>query len=263
LRKAEQLQAAGKLQEAFKAYVSVVDEEYRAARIARTRPDEYLPLTEALLRESGDAPLRSPLLLIRGDLLLAKNDRAAALASYRHVRAAYAARPGYPVEPGREAPAPGPMQVRASGPTTTLGSHRDNWLIRRFIALEAWTDAEAEFARMWNAHATRPAKDAYFTHTLQFALDYSSFLKMRYGTDSALGVLEEQTLRLDRDRVQGGGGRGFAIGGLTAATFLNAVYGEFAEVHRESKLVEILTADPRPAMKRVLAWVLLHQGRTD
>ena len=42
-----------------------------------------------------------------------------------------------------------PHEGRALPFTQGPGSQRDNWLLRRFIALEAWTDAEKEFARVW------------------------------------------------------------------------------------------------------------------
>src|SRR4051812_35956587 len=149
---------------------------------------------------------------------------------------------------------------RPDGAVPESGSHRDNWLIRRFVALEAWPEAEAEFARMWKLHTARRPTESYFALALQFTLDYSFFLKQRNQPDRAVAVLEEQTLRLDLDRLQGY--NGLAGGGITAASFLNAAYGEFVAAGREQPLLETLEQDSRPARNRVVAWILLHRGET-
>src|SRR5207249_2624099 len=98
-----------------------------------------------------------------------------------------------------------------------------NWLIRRFIALEAWDDAAREFARIWEIHrrntqpyvTTRPApRDApagagqrvvvrpagFDGHGLQFALDYAYFLQRRGASDRSRAVLLEPLLAMDMDR---------------------------------------------------------------
>ena len=80
LHKARQLEAEGKLHDAFRAYLSLPDAEYLAARLARTHAKEYLALTEGLLN-SADAALRTRLLLVRGELLLVAGDQTGALAS--------------------------------------------------------------------------------------------------------------------------------------------------------------------------------------
>jgi hypothetical protein len=233
--------------------------EYLAARIARSHVPEYRPIVEELLRRSPEPKLRARLLLIRGDLQLAGGDKSGALESYRQVGAAYAGSVEYPAEPVRW-PQFLMMAQTPDGAVRESGSHRDNWLIRRFIALEAWPEAEAEFERMWRVHATRRPNESYFALALQFTLDYAFFLKKRNKPDRAVAVLEEQMLRLDLDRLQDYSG--LAGAGITAASFLSAAYGEFVEAGREPQLESTIEKDARPAMKRVLAWILLHRGDT-
>src|SRR5262249_28106202 len=103
--------------------------------------------------------------LIEGDLHLTLNDRVKALACYRGVARRMGSHPGHTwargfVPPGyyfveRDRPLRFDELISARytapffhGP----GSHLDNWLLRRFIALEAWPEAEAELARIADIH---------------------------------------------------------------------------------------------------------------
>src|SRR5947209_1605651 len=100
LQMGRQLEAEGKLHEAFRSYLSGPNAEYLAARLARPHAKEYLALTEPLLA-SGDDALRTRARLVRGDLLLVMEDRAGALALYRQVAASYAGQSRYPMDPGQ------------------------------------------------------------------------------------------------------------------------------------------------------------------
>jgi hypothetical protein len=266
---AHQLESDGKLHEAFRTYLSEPREEYMAARLGRQHPAEYLTLTDQLLQDA-DPALRTRLQLIRGELLLAAGDRAGALNAFREVSADYAGRTDYPVDP--TPPSTWPMKTRMAAwfPPPGPGSYRDNWLIRRYVTLQAWSDADGEFARMWKLHRVRPAADRDFPLALQFTVDYAFYLKKRGQADRALALFEEQIFRVDLDRVMGF--RTYETEratyynvqecGIPAGSFLNYAYGEFAEAHRERDLLAALERDSRPAMQRVVAWVLLQHGDT-
>ena len=141
-----------------------------------------------------------------------------------------AAQPGYyPVEPpqqlgldnGFESFARGRLSLPFSyGP----GSHRDNWLLRRLIALDLTKDAAREFARLWEVHRantqpylvlaplydkkTQESREekklvrphGFNSYDLQFALDYAFFLKRAGQTDNALALLLEPLRVMDMNR---------------------------------------------------------------
>ncbi|HEV7403870.1 MAG TPA: HEAT repeat domain-containing protein [Chthoniobacteraceae bacterium] len=227
-QKAQTLEREGKVDEALRNYLAVPGGEYAAAALARQHREGSL----ALLREAAGAPPRWR--LVEGDVLLALGRKAEALQSYRAVAAKIGATAEqgwsagflppdyYPVEPPAQSEDDEPARRWTQlalpfelGP----GSHRDNWLIRRFIALEAWPEAGAEFSRIWQLHRQetwphrraveqwnkdekpRWVRPAGFTGKgLQFALDYAFFLKTRGQADAAFGILLEPLLLLDLDR---------------------------------------------------------------
>ncbi|HEY3285044.1 MAG TPA: HEAT repeat domain-containing protein [Armatimonadota bacterium] len=233
---ADSLRREGKSHEAFLAFLRQTGGEYAAVGLAQTQPQEYL----AVLRQASgiSAPRRR---LVEGELLLRLGRRTDALQSYREAASRVSTTPGrgwaqglvpvdaYFVEP----PVPrdeedssfhsffaGPAEPFVLGP----GSHRDNWLVRRFIALGAWEDAGREFQRVWEIHreftrpytvklrvpSSPPGRPATETRTvtpagfqgqgLQFALDYAYFLKRRGATDRALALLREPLALMDLDR---------------------------------------------------------------
>jgi len=222
---ARKLQQSGEHHAAFQAYMQIPGAEYVAVSLARTKPDEYL----ALLKEPPSGSLPALVNLVRGELLIAKGDNTQALQSFRKIAAGINSDPKqswtnglapayyYPVEP---------TQVLNHQLLTPFslgpGSHRDNWLIRRFIALDAMPDADKEFKRVWNIHTrnTHPyvIKQSYNTPTntvihnyqlitplghssyaLQFAIDYAFFLKQQKKNSEALKLLAAilPTLNLD------------------------------------------------------------------
>lgn len=218
---AQKLMERGQDAEAFVALAAVEGAEHLAARIARLSPDEFLP---RLAKLPASVPA-SRVELLAGDLCLAKNDRAAAMEHYRKAAAGWPSS-GYPVEPPREnAPeyiVPDLTQRAVAPFETGPGSHRDNWLIRRFIALDAADDAGREFARVWAFHRAGaephvrvdsyagppPVTNRYAVtphgfdgQALQFAIDYAFFLKRGGDTNAALAVLMEPLLSMDMDRL--------------------------------------------------------------
>lgn len=236
LQQAARLAAEGQEREAFLKYLSVPGGEHPAARLARPKVKEFL----VLLRDHQEIPLPRRKLL-EGELLLALGKKQEALACFRAVAGKIAKAPGigwdkgvmpwdyYPVEPP---PVVEPGQLRGAGLgrhpfgegdpfTLGPGSHRDNWLLRRFLALEAWTDADAEFTRIWRVHRfyTKPyvaklstveenkAVERDFVHkpngfdgmAMLFAVDYTYFLRRQKEPERARQVLLEILMNMDLD----------------------------------------------------------------
>jgi HEAT repeat protein/predicted negative regulator of RcsB-dependent stress response len=223
------LEEEGRHEEAFLACLPIPGAQHIALEMARGRPAEYLNL----LRRKGDG-IATPLTkAVEGDLLLALGKTEEALGCYRTAAGTSAAKAGEGWLQGRipadeyvvEPPPPPPRVFRPKSPVVPFaegpGSHRDNWLLRRFIALAAWEDASREFARVWEAHrghlrpyripsfavpGWEPARQ-YVVHpagfgprALHFALDYAFFLQDRRQQQRALAVLQEPLLAMDMDR---------------------------------------------------------------
>jgi hypothetical protein len=156
-QEARQLEVEAKTEAAFLKYLTLPGGETPAIRIARPRATDF----RKLLNDKGDAIPEARRRLVEADLLLALRDPAAALVSFQQVAQNIAKnadqgwdqgllpRDEYFVEPAAEST---PWH-QAMPFTTGPGSHRDNWLIRRFIAIEAWDDARLEFVRMWQLHS--------------------------------------------------------------------------------------------------------------
>ena len=225
---ARQLEEDGQSHEAFLKYLAAPGGEFAAARLARPQAREFLKL----LADQGAKIPAARRRLIEAELLLATRDKERALTAYRDVVAKIATkdeqgweqgllpRGQYFVEPPTNGSGGWFLEPFGAGP----GSHRDNWLLRRFIALEAWDDARREFARVWQLHreATQPCviqmptyqrtgkiggfekrlvRPTGFTGgALQFALDYGFFLQQRKAADQAWAVLIEAMTLIDMDR---------------------------------------------------------------
>ncbi|MCH5372364.1 MAG: hypothetical protein JJ992_00180, partial [Planctomycetes bacterium] len=227
----QQLEQAGKTDEAFLEYAGTPGCQHLAVGLARSEPSRYL----ALLNTAGGTIPRPLAKAVEADLRLAMGDKHAALACCRAVAACVAERPEDSWESGKipadsylaEPPlrregefiVHGPVEAFSRGP----GSHRDNWLIRRWIALEAWDDAGTEFARVWEIHRRyarphlieRAESDAkasvkqtrqlirpagFDSRGLQFAIDYAFFLRKIEDRKGAIAVLREPLLAMDMDR---------------------------------------------------------------
>ena len=225
-QKASELERKGEVVEAFRAYLAIPGAEHAAATLARSKAKEYL----AVLAAPPSNAVSPVVKVVEADLLLALDRKQEALASLRQAVEEIRALAGnvdgglyagyYPVEPERNAPfRHRPLTPFALGP----GSHRDNRLIRRFIALDAWEDAAREFARVWERHKLNAEpyvigmpiyqagqqagrQDRLVTpvgfngRALQFAVDYAYFLKKQKRRDAALDVLLDVMPRIDMDR---------------------------------------------------------------
>ena len=231
-QEARKLEHEGNDKEAFLKFLAVPGGEFAAASLARGNAQEFL----ALLRQNPRR-LESPrAALVEADLLLASAQTEQAKQRYHQLAATApaenwgAAQPGYyPVEPpqqlgldnGFESFARGQLSLPFSyGP----GSHRDNWLLRRLIALDLTEDAAREFARLWEVHRANtqpylvlaPRYDekaqkvgeekklvrphGFNSYGLQFALDYAFFLKRAGQTNNALALLLEPLRVMDMNR---------------------------------------------------------------
>ena len=165
------LEEDGQTQKAFLKYLSAPSGESAAIILARPQAREFLKL----LADQGATIPAARRRLIEAELLLAMRDKVGALAAFRDAASKIATkdeqgweqgllpRGQYFVEPpmseGRGSYATAPF-------TTGPGSHRDNWLLRRFLALEAWDDARREFARVWQLH--REATQPYVVQTPKY-----------------------------------------------------------------------------------------------
>ncbi|MDB5384973.1 MAG: hypothetical protein JWM11_619, partial [Planctomycetaceae bacterium] len=164
---ARKLQDAGKLHEAFLKYLQEPGGEYAAVALARPQAREFLEL----LKTNWVKIPTIRAMLVKGDLQLVLRNKVDALACYRDIPRSIAVsnrvgweddrlpRDAYFVEPAIRQPDPyggwqGPNSplTRVEPFTIGPGSHRDNWLLRRFIALEAWPEAHQEFERVWQLH---------------------------------------------------------------------------------------------------------------
>jgi HEAT repeat protein/tetratricopeptide (TPR) repeat protein len=227
---AEQLRQANESEKAFLAFAKIPGGQHAAIRIGRQSPREYIDLLE---KHVGDIP--APLALaIEADLLLAlgKTDEAGKCVG----KVAQCTTDGekgwqqgnipantYLVDvPQRDEHGyrrHSLLQPLVIGP----GSHRDNWLIRRCVALKRWDEAAAEYVRVWKIHRenTKPfianvatsyvaGKTIYEKKLvtpagfdgrgLQFALDYAFFLKRQGDLEHSLAVLREPLFAVDMDR---------------------------------------------------------------
>jgi HEAT repeat protein/tetratricopeptide (TPR) repeat protein len=279
---ARKLEHEDRSREALLLYLTVPGAEYAAARVARANTQEYLPLIAGVVDDAEHVRERPSALLVQADLLVAAGDEQGALKCYRRVAEAVATEPGtgwkqgmlphdyYPVEPPR------PERVREEALPFTLGpgSHRDNWLIRRFIGLEAWDEAAREFARIWQIHRRQAGDGQFLGLGLEFAIDYSYFLKRQGQLDEALGTLLEPLVRVDMDRNPGLPARGALRPsilsrrpvGVSRKEFVRIAWGAFETAGRGEELVDALQKEidrGTNRARRVLARVRLHQGRLD
>ncbi|MDA1017438.1 MAG: tetratricopeptide repeat protein, partial [Planctomycetota bacterium] len=229
-RAAQQLLDAGETEKAFVQFAGIPGAQHVAVSLARQNPRDY----SRILTDHADRialPLRRT---VQGDLLLRAGFSDPALAAFREVAAristdkngwaeGFVPRDTYLAEP-TDATYDNYRTQRVEAFSLGPGSHRDNWLIRRFIVLKAWDDTEREFQRVWTIHEskTRPfivdapdslrqvpiggvtrqiVRPAGFSgQGLQFALDYSFFLMQRKQQDKAFVLLNQALARLDMDR---------------------------------------------------------------
>ena len=260
--KAKKLESEDKNEEAFVAYLAVPGAEYAAASIGRIEPEKFIKVLE---KNKPNIPL-STFNLIEGDLLLALGKKGEALTAYRlavtNVDMDY-----YPVEITEKEYMRSELRPFSYGP----GSHRDNWFIRRFIALEAWADAEKEFKRIWELHRKQKA----FTGLgLEFAIDYAFFLEKQNNIDQSLKVLLEVMRSMDMDHNPNLGENARSLinlsaydfshfSGISRKEFVRLAYGIFKNSGKEEVLLKALTDEINSGnniARRTLAIVKLQEG---
>ena len=226
---AQNLAREGKAKEAFFKYLEIPGAEHCAIALAGTNAGTFLDRLQND-RTASATPVGR---LIEADLLLATGQREKAKALY-HSLAALQFNQNWTKEIPRYYPVERPRATEGNVMprwvwdrpllpfTIGPGSQRDNWLLRRLIALELDNDAAQEFARIWDIHRenTQPyisetpgydarprpgAKKQVFRPAgfngqgLQFAIDYAFFLERRGDTNGAFEVLFEATRSIDMD----------------------------------------------------------------
>jgi HEAT repeat protein len=231
-QEARKMEQEGREQEAFLKFLFIPGGESAAVSLARGTAKEYLSTLRAC-----PAALECPrALLVEADLLLATGQKQEAKKRYQNLaatgpknnwgtdQASY-----YPVEPPQSYGDDQMFQGFARGQLAQPfsygpGSHRDNWLLRRLLALDLPDDAAQEFARLWEIHRANTQPSASVTprydgrgqvvgeekhlvrpagfnsYGLQFALDYAFFLKRSGQTNQALALLLEPLRLMDMDR---------------------------------------------------------------
>ena len=160
---ARQLQRDGRGREAFLEYMLVPGGESAAIAVARTGAS--VPEFLELLRKNSDSLPAAQAKLVEGELSLALKNREWALACFREAATRIERKREAERTPGmlprddyfvEAVPSGGNVFYEPDRVVSPFvygpGSHRDNRLIRRFIALEAWDDAAREFARVWELH---------------------------------------------------------------------------------------------------------------
>ena len=228
---ARKLENDGHAEDAFRKFAQIPGGEFAAVALARGDAAKYL----TILRQQKDLRENPRARLVEADLLLACGRKDEAKQLYHTLAAAVLKNHWgtgqtdyYPVEPPAN-----PNNDEGLGGSYTYqpalpfcygpGSHRDNWLLRRLIALDLTDDAANEFARLWEIHrantrpyvATAPGVDGnnqpqgkstmvvrppgFDSHGLQFALDYAFFLKRVGREGDPLAVLLEPFRLMDMD----------------------------------------------------------------
>ena len=219
------------MEQAFLAYAGIPGAQHLAVQLGRPKAEDML----ATLRKHADE-IPTPLAkVVEGDLLLHLGKPDEALACYQAAARCVAVSEeqgwasghipaeSYLAEPVADRDHAFPHGQLAKPFAAGPGSHRDNWLVRRFIALEAWEDAGRELARIWKIHQrnARPYRvlvrighgnnevteeqrliepAGFNSRGLQFALDYAFFLNKRQQADRALAIVAEPLLAVDMDR---------------------------------------------------------------
>jgi len=314
---AEELEQQGQEEKAFLAYLSMPGTLHLAYQLAQESPQEYL----GILREQMPKVEHIFVKLVEGDLLLVLGQKEEALACFREVAVQinqFAPKDWqesmipddvYPVEP--------PMierqltrQERLEGVGSFKGilipfiigpgSHKDNWLIRRFIALDAWDEAAFEFERIWKIHQQQSAlmrqlnqlgfdsrkrlnldevrqsfekqQPHYFKfpdeidqRTLQFAIDYAYFLTQRQQQETSLNILLTLLCLMDLDEEPYRESQ-YLNAHLSYKEFIRLAYGAFKEGGKENELIAALTQNialGQNATRRILAQIRYHQGYLD
>jgi hypothetical protein len=224
-QEAELLRKKGQDKQAFLEFLKVRGGEYAAVRVALPHPDVFL----GLLARAEGVPVACRK-LVEGDLRAARGQRQEALKCYRALAAAIGPKDAekYFVEPPDAEPeAPVSRDDLPKGVPFVFGpgSQRDNWLLRRFLALKAWDEAAAEFARVADIHRRntlpfvaligrfsgfslsaegecprvfRPG--GFDSSGLLFAIDHAYFWKRHDRMDRALALLIEPLLLIDLDK---------------------------------------------------------------
>ena len=263
--------------------------EFAARRLAVKDIENSLAAIEKILDDPPAPGMKPRALLIKGDLLLASGDAEGALACFRQVQALAARdedlgwdeggmpRDYYPVEPpslkgGHRLPW---FSKEGARPFTMgPGSLRDNWLIRRFAALDAWDECGKEYERMWEVHLRRAGEEQFDGLGLQFSVDYACFLRAHGDPALAEEVLALPLLRIDFDENPNMRRRRESLPvmfaslhcGISRREFVRVAQGALSDGEKLEGVMETLReriAGGSNRSRRILARILMHQGEVD
>lgn len=315
---AKDLEIQGNWPQAFAVYLKFPGGERCAALIARDDPKTYLAALDTIEAEANHPP-NPRLWLVRADLLIQLGKNAEALACYRKFVAAIGQTPDQTWETGRVPwfyypVSPQPLGSYVGGPPKFEyqsqelqpalpfqigpGSQADNWLIQRFLTLNAWQDASNEFERVWKLHQVAASGNQLGGTSLRFALEYAFFLSKinqpQKGLDLLLNVFSQLDLERNPtstelrsslevqplDLKQNPNSRGLKPGferqplyplktsskGYTPIEFIRLAYGQFQIQNQQSRLNQSLQHQidaGRNQARWVLACVLQLEGKED
>lgn len=284
-----QLEEAQKFDEAFNLFLEVPGAEYKAAQIARQDPEKYL----GTLDRQFPVQTNPRVWLVRGDAFLKMGKPDEALKCYR----AFVAKIGtlkthtwdkglvprdyYPPEyiPASETRSSKYKPILQQPFLQGTGSYHDNFLIRRFLALEAWTDATREYQRIWALHQKNVVpRDQFPAKSLEFILDYGYFLKRQNQIQAELRLLLYPVIQMNLERspylpMDGRESRPLyqeAIGEMTQEItrpqYLQLVLDEFLTQHQEALLLKALQtsiSQGNTSARRTLSHLLAKLGRDE
>jgi hypothetical protein len=280
VQQARQLAQEGKIREAVEIYLVIPGCEGAAMELMRRRGEEFLPVVEGWLTDEKSGLSEPRTLLVKGDLLLGKGDKTGALECYRGY-AGKIARAGegwekrmvpadyYPVEISEQS---GESREMMMPFTRGPGSHRDNWLLRRFIGLEAWEDAAKEFGRIEGLYRKATGEKAWSGLAMELALDEAYFWQRQGKVERGMDLLREVLVQMDMDELptegvpgrseNARGGMWGSGAGVSRKEFIRLAYGYFKTAGKEGDLLAALQKEidgGRNSCRRVLARVQYHQ----
>ena len=310
---AKDLEVQGNWPQAFAVYLKFPGGERCAALIAKDDPKTYLAALDTIEAEANHPP-NPRLWLVRGDLLIQLGKNAEALACYRKFVAAIGQTPDQTWETGHVPwfyypVSPQPLGFSYSNGiyprfpfSEGCGSQVDNWLIQRFLTLNAWQDAGEEFERVWKLHQAAVSEPQFFSDSeaehqhlwsgnplpvsenqlyslsLQFALEYAFFQKKMNQPRKGLDLLLTVFLQLDLEQNPNtfSHSSGFEqqpfeylkspYYGYTPIEFIRLAYGHFQTRNQIAGLKKALQhkiKTGRNQSRWVLARVLQLEGKED
>ena len=281
---AQKAAKSGEIGKALGGFLSVPGGEVYALGLLNKHPEEAEAALKQILSDQTNSPSKIRALLLLAETKMAKSDPLFALKSLRKF-VSHIAEPGsdrgwdesvvpynyYPVEtsdaPGflsfhRHSLSPriNPFQ---SGP----GSYTNNWLLRRFIALEEWDDATREFRRIAALHVENIEEaGSPDSSALEFAIEFAFYLNKQDKKDEAESYLIKTFLALNIEwsrESPGFDSYSQRPSGISVDEFIRLGYGALKDAGREDELITVLQNSGNPASLQVLAKIEVHRNKPE